>query len=83
MTGINNIIAVAVAIFAVMIMVMYGISALGAVDGAQNMTGSPYEEQYNASVGASTTSFSIVQYIPLLLGVFAIVGVFVLMKKML
>ncbi len=81
MSGYNAILAIGVLIFALAIGMTYGISALGAVDGTQNMTGSPYEGQYNSTVDASITSFSMVQYMPLVLAVFAIVAAMVMMRK--
>lgn len=82
-SGTNAILGAVIVIFALVIGMSYGIHALGAVDSSQNMTGSPYEEQYNATVEGSTASLSLVGYLPYLLAVFAIIAALVMMRRVL
>lgn len=80
-SGINAILGVVVVIFALVIGMTYGLHALGAADSSQNMTDSPYEEQYNATVEGSQASFSLIGYLPLVLGALAIIAALVMMRR--
>jgi hypothetical protein len=68
----TTIIGITFVVFALIIGLTYGFGALGAAEKTVNVTDSPYAEQYNASVEASTVSFSLIGYIPLILGLLAV-----------
>lgn len=81
-TGLNTILGAALVIFALVIGLTYGISALGVADSATNMTDSPYSDQYNATVDASTVSFSLLGYLPIVLVSIALVAGFVILRRL-
>lgn len=82
MAGINQILGAVILIFALVIGMSYGLQALGAADnGAQNMTDSPYAEQYNATIEASAASLSLTGYLPLVLAIFAIIAGLYMMRR--
>ncbi len=81
-TGLNTILGAALVVFALVIGLTYGISALGAADSAVNMTDSPYEDQYNATVDASTASISLISYLPVMLVIIALIAGFVILRRL-
>lgn len=81
-TGMNTILGALMVIFAIVIGLTYGIGALGAADSATNMTDSPFSDQYNATVSASTISLSLLGYLPIVLGIIALVGGFVILRQL-
>lgn len=55
--------------FVLVIFSMFFINTMGAVDSGVDMSGSDYEDQYNASTDAATITMSIIGYLPIILGV--------------
>jgi len=62
-----------VLIVAVIFMTMYGISSLSVLNSVTNMSGSPYQAQWNATTSTAITSISVMQLLPYLLIVAAVV----------
>ncbi len=81
-TGLNTILGAALVVFALVIGLTYGISALGAADSATNMTDSPYADQYNATVGASSASISLISYLPVMLVIIALIAGFIILRRL-
>ncbi len=81
-TGLNTILGAALVVFALVIGLTYGISALGAADSAVNMTDSPYEDQYNATVDASTASISLISYLPVMLVIIALIAGLIILRRL-
>lgn len=81
-TGLNTILGAALVVFALVIGLTYGIGALGAADSATNMTDSPYSDQYNATVDASSASISLISYLPAMLVIIALIAGFVILRRL-
>jgi small-conductance mechanosensitive channel len=57
---------------------------MGSVDSGVDLTGTDYEEQYNATIDTSTTSISVMKVIPILFGVLVLIlsiGALVVKKR--
>ena len=59
-------------IMVVIFITMFGVSSLSVLDSETNMTGSPYQAQWNITTNTAITSISIIQLLPYLLAVAAI-----------
>jgi hypothetical protein len=46
------------------------------------MTDSPYADQYNATVGASSASISLISYLPVMLVIIALIAGFVILRRL-
>jgi len=68
-------IALAMLAFIVMALYTFSISIFGAVDSSTNMTGSPYQEQYNTTQSITRATLSIISFAPLMLGFVALIAV--------
>lgn len=51
----------------------YGITAQGSTDMGVNLSGTQYQQAYNASVNTSVVTYSFLQFQPMLLGIFALI----------
>jgi hypothetical protein len=57
---------------------------MGSVDSGVDLTGTDYEEQYNATIDTSTTSISVMKVVPILFGVLVLIlsiGALVVKKR--
>ncbi len=81
MTKFVPIVSIALVILALVIGLTYGYGALGAADSAANMTGSPYEEEYNATVSGSATSLTLMGSLPIVLVVIGLIAVFAIIRR--
>jgi len=59
-------------IIAVIFITMYGISSLSVLENTVNMTGNPYQAQWNATTNSAIASISIMQLLPYILVAVAI-----------
>jgi len=59
-------------IIAVIFITMYGISSLSVLENVVNMTGNPYQAQWNATTNSAIASISIMQLLPYILVAVAI-----------
>jgi len=59
-------------IIAVIFITMYGISSLSVLENTVNMTGNPYQAQWNATTSSAIASISIMQLLPYILVAVAI-----------
>ena len=60
-------------IVAVIFITMYGISSLSVLENMVNMSGNPYQAQWNATTNSAIASISIMQLLPYILIATAIV----------
>jgi len=60
-------------IVAVIFITMYGISSLSVLENVVNMSGNPYQAQWNATTSTAIASISIMQLLPYILVATAIV----------
>jgi len=60
-------------IIAVIFITMYGISSLSVLENVVNMSGNPYQAQWNATTSSAIASISIMQLLPYILIATAIV----------
>ncbi|MDD4466808.1 MAG: hypothetical protein PHN91_03355 [Patescibacteria group bacterium] len=81
MTKLVPIVSIALVTLAIVIGLTYGFGALGAADSATNMTGSPYEEEYNATVSGSATSLSLMGSLPIVLVIIGFIAVFTILRR--
>ena len=54
-------------IIAVIFITMYGVSSLSVLENTVNMTGNPYQAQWNATTNSAIASISIMQLLPYIL----------------
>jgi len=54
-------------IIAVIFITMYGISSLSVLENTVNMTGNPYQAQWNATTNSAIASISVMQLLPYIL----------------
>ena len=59
-------------IVAVIFITMYGVSSLSVLENTVNMTGNPYQAQWNATTNSAIASISIMQLLPYILVAVAI-----------
>jgi len=59
-------------IIAVIFITMYGVSSLSVLENTVNMTGNPYQAQWNATTNSAIASISIMQLLPYILVAVAI-----------
>lgn len=59
-------------IMVVIFITMFGVSSLSVLDTGTNMTDSPYQAQWNITTNTAITSISIMQLLPYLLAIAAI-----------
>ena len=59
----------------------FGLAALGSTDSGVNLTGTQYAAAYNSSVNTSVAAFEVVQFVPYLAGVIALVVMLLLLAK--
>jgi len=59
-------------IIAVIFITIYGVSSLSVLENVVNMTGNPYQAQWNATTNSAIASISIMQLLPYILVAVAI-----------
>jgi len=59
-------------IIAVIFITMYGVSSLSVLENVVNMSGNPYQAQWNATTNSAIASISIMQLLPYILVAVAI-----------
>jgi len=59
-------------VMAVMIAISYGTAAFGALDSGTNLTGTAYEDQYDTAVESSQAAMGLLDIIPIVAAVLAI-----------
>jgi len=79
-SGIGKLVPVLLLLFFFMIGTVYTAGIMSSADDDMNIS-EEYQDQHNRSVEIQTGTFSIINIIPILLGVFGLVSVLVLFKK--
>jgi hypothetical protein len=78
---IGTLIGIVILAFMVFAGYTYSVVIFASVDEGVNMTGSPYEDQYNATMGVSRASVSFMSFAPMLLAVFVLISALLLFIK--
>lgn len=81
MAKFTPIVSIALVILALAIGLTYAYGALGAADSAVNMTGSPYAEEYNATISGSATSLTLIGSLPIVLVIIGFIAVFAILRQ--
>lgn len=79
-SGIGKLVPIVLLLFFFMIGTVYVSGIMSSADEDMNIS-EEYQDQHNRSVEIQTGTFSIINIIPILLGVFGLVSVLVLFKK--
>jgi len=74
-------VSIALTVMALVIGLTYGFNALGAADSAVNMTGSPYADEYNATVLGSQSSLTLMGSLPIILVIVGFIAVFAILRR--
>jgi len=79
-SNIGVILGLVMVVFAVMLGVSYATTSFGALDLSTNISGSEFEEQYNGTVESIGGTLNILQVLPMVAAVIAILAALIGMK---